>query len=441
MSVENVIKLFKICVQTTYFVFNKKLYIQVDGLAIGASSSGPAAELFMVRLEARALSTFLNPPSLWLRYVDDTFAKLKKVMVDSFLEHLNSQHRRVKFTTEIEEDRKLAFCDALVHVLPDKKTKITVYRKATHTDQYLDFRSNHHVKQKIGLISTFEHRVETLVTEEEDKKKEMSHVKKALKRCGHPRWSLHRNKRTGQREEKTERRGKVVLPYVKGTSEKIARIFKKYDLETIHKPSSTLKNLICNKMKDRIDILDRTGAVYHLECKKKECREEREKDDYTGETDRVTRERLYEHRVLDHKTAKEYASLKNPEKKVPAQLNPTGGAIRRSSRIKDKEKVDYKAMHENANQQITLGNTDFSAHVASAVHEKKELKFSVLCTEQNWFKRGVKEAIAIKKLNPSLNKDQGRYHLSSLYDEFIRTSVEFNTSRTGETDPSEETIL
>ena len=183
-------------------------------MAIGASSSGPAAELFMVRLEARALSTFVDPPKLWLRYVDDTFAKLKKLMVEAFLKHLNSQHRRVKFTTEVEEDKKLAFCDALVHVLPDRSTKITVYRKATHTDQYLDFRSNHHIKQKLGLISTFEHRVETLVTEEEDKKKELKPVRKALKRCGHSTWSLHRKKKTGPREEKTKRRGKVVLSYV-----------------------------------------------------------------------------------------------------------------------------------------------------------------------------------------------------------------------------------
>ena len=51
-------------------------------MAIGASSSGPAAELFMVRLEVRALSTFVNPPKLWLRYVDDRFAKLKKILVE-----------------------------------------------------------------------------------------------------------------------------------------------------------------------------------------------------------------------------------------------------------------------------------------------------------------------------------------------------------------------
>ena len=90
-------------------------------------------------------------------------------------------------------------------------------------------------------------------------------------------------------------------------------------------------------------------------------------------------------------------------------------------------------------QQLTLGNTDFSAHVASDVHTKEDLKFTVLMTEENWYKRGVKEAIAIKKLKPSLNKDQGRHNLSSIYDEFIRSSVSMTTSRSGAKGGSEET--
>ena len=95
-----------------------------------------------------------------------------------------------------------------------------------------------------------------MVTEEEDRKEELKHVKTALKRCGHPRWSLNKPKKNLEKGERTERRGKVVLPYVKGTSEDLARIFKRYDIETIHKPSTTLKNLLCNKMKDKVHDLD-----------------------------------------------------------------------------------------------------------------------------------------------------------------------------------------
>ena len=62
ISPGNIIKLFRTCVETTYFVFNGNLYQQVNGLAIGASTSGFAAELFMQRLESKALHTFATPP-------------------------------------------------------------------------------------------------------------------------------------------------------------------------------------------------------------------------------------------------------------------------------------------------------------------------------------------------------------------------------------------
>ena len=95
-------------------------------------------------------------------------------------------------------------------------------------------------------------------------------------------------------------------------------------------------------------------------------------------------------------------------------------------------------MNEGSDQALTEGNTEFSAHVASGRHEKEDLKFSVLCTEDNWFRRGVKEAIAIRKLRPTLNKDGGRYHLSKIYDSYIRSSVTMTTSRNGAQGGSED---
>ena len=77
--------------------------------------------------------------------------------------------------------------------------------------------------------------------------------------------------------------------------------------------------------------------------------------------------------------------------------------------------------------------------MACDVQAKEDLKFSVLMIEENWYKRGLKEAITIKKLRPSLNKDQGRHNLSSIYEEFIRSSVSMTTSRTGAKGGSEET--
>ena len=68
---------------------------------------------------------------------------------------------------------------------------------------------------------------------------------------------------------------------------------------------------------------------------------------------------------------------------------------------------------------------------------KKDLRTTILCTEENWYRRGVKEAIAIRKLKPTLNKDDGRHHLSPIYDKLIRTSVTLKTPRKRGPDGSE----
>ena len=357
------------------------------------------------------------------------FSKLKRPFVENFLNHLNDQHPEINFTTEIQEDNKIAFLDTLVHVQEDKTIKTTIYRKATHTDQYLDFNSNHHVKQKIGIISTFKHRIAELVTKEEDKKDEETHVKTALKRCGHPNWALNRKKRKKDDRQREEKRGKVVIPYIKGVSENMARIFKKYKIETIHKPTTTMKNLICNKMKDKVEKLDKTGAVYYNKCKK------HLRNDYVGETDRVFRERLYEHRIIDHKTSTRAASIDHTQEGNEEGQEESG--LRRSKRTVRRK--DYRTMHDGTNQILTEGNTEFSAHVASDEHEKDDFEYSIICTEENWFKRGIKESIAIRKIRPTLNLDDGRYHLSAIYDKLIQSRLIMKIPKMGLKTPQKET--
>ena len=67
--------------------------------------------------------------------------------------------------------------------------KFKVYRKATHTDQYLHFNSHHPLHQNLGIVRTLMDRSENIVTTEEfeDKKEEIEHVEKALGACGYPR--------------------------------------------------------------------------------------------------------------------------------------------------------------------------------------------------------------------------------------------------------------
>ena len=206
MKAKSVMKLLTICVENTYFMFNKKLYIQVNGLAIGASTSGFLADIFMYKLEKRAIATFICPPSIWKRYVDDTFAKLKKIHVLQFMEHLNSQHERIEFTSEELIERKLAMLDTELNVKEDGHLKIKIYRKPTHTDQYLMFDSNHHISQKLGIISTMKHRINTLITEDDDKKVEEERMKASMRECGYPERALNRDKKQQYTTGRTKRK-------------------------------------------------------------------------------------------------------------------------------------------------------------------------------------------------------------------------------------------
>ena len=47
----------------------------------------------------------------------------------------------------------------------------------------------------------------------------------------------------------------------------------------------------------------------------------------------------------------------------------------------------------------------------------------ILTVEPKWFGRGVKEAIYIRALHPSLNRDGGRYYLPPVYNNVITRHV------------------
>ena len=181
MTPTEVIELLQICVGEVYFVFNNKIYIQIKGLAIGYSSSGFTADIFMETIETRALQTFINPPSFWARFVDDVYSNPKTITKDRFLTHLKDQDPNIDWTSEEEQDNTLPYIDARTHRNPDGSLRLTVYRKPTHTDQYLNFQSNHHISHKLAVPKTLLHRADTVITDENDMPSEEKHIKRALK--------------------------------------------------------------------------------------------------------------------------------------------------------------------------------------------------------------------------------------------------------------------
>ncbi len=68
--------------------------------------------------------------------------------------------------------------DTLMKHQQDGNITFTVYRKPTHTDQYLHFKTHHPLHQKLGVVSTLLDRCKTVVTKDEDKIAEAQHIEK-----------------------------------------------------------------------------------------------------------------------------------------------------------------------------------------------------------------------------------------------------------------------
>ena len=76
-------------------------------------------------------------------YVNDTFVIAPWDQTNQLLAHLYSRQPSVRFTTEVEHSNTIGFLNSLVHRESDGSVTTTVYRKPTHTDQYLAYDSHH----------------------------------------------------------------------------------------------------------------------------------------------------------------------------------------------------------------------------------------------------------------------------------------------------------
>ena len=124
-------------------------------------------------------------------------------------EHLNQIDSidSIKFTYESEAENVMPFLDILIVRKPDGHVKLLVYRKETHTDQYLHFESHHPLQHKLSVIRILFERCQNIVTEKEDQLCEEEHVKKALSSCGFPELgfgTVQRQKKEHQNKKKNK---------------------------------------------------------------------------------------------------------------------------------------------------------------------------------------------------------------------------------------------
>ena len=160
IKVEHVTSLLEFCLKTTYFQFQGRFYEQLYGAPMGSPISPIVANLYMKDFETKAISSAVHPPSMWKRFVDDTFVVIESSRKEEFLDHINNMDPHIQFTTEdAKSDGCLPFLDTIVLIQLDKSLLTSVYRKPTHTDLYQQWDSHHHLSAKYSVINTLRHGV------------------------------------------------------------------------------------------------------------------------------------------------------------------------------------------------------------------------------------------------------------------------------------------
>ena len=301
-------------------MFNDRIYKQVHGCAMGSPVSRVVANLCMEEIEESAISISSIRPKIWKRYVDDSFCIIGKNDVSAFHDTLNSIDPNISFTIETECNGNISFLDTLFS-RRNGVIVVNVYRKPTHTDRYLDFYSHHNRQHKVSTASSLLHRALNLPNSSQGKKRELNYVQAALESNGYPSRfikSIHARKTQASTTnvspeelvgmffkmvEPTEsRKSFTSLPYIKGVTEPLTRIFKKHDVTVVNKPFTTLQQQF-PVPKFRPSMESQTNVIHKIPCTSCSwC--------YIGETGRAFNTRKKEH-LRNTKTAAKGSRIAN----------------------------------------------------------------------------------------------------------------------------------
>ena len=97
-------------------------------------------------------------PNVFKRYVDDVFVMfLYQSHLKDFVNYMNTKYPNIKFTSEFEENDSFSFLDVKI-TRRNNQLVTPVFRKATFSGVFTNFKSFMLVAYNFGLVYTLLHR-------------------------------------------------------------------------------------------------------------------------------------------------------------------------------------------------------------------------------------------------------------------------------------------
>ena len=182
-EISEYVALTKLCILHNTFEFGENFYIQNNGLAMGNPLSPFLANLFMREFETHITSSFSWMYKSWNRYVDVFFCIVKEKHLDYSLNLLNIQDKNIHFTVEIEKSDYQPFLDLRI-IKNNKKLKFGIFRKDTHSDNYIKANSYNPVTHKHAIINSLAYRLVNVPLDPVEYKKEYNCIIETAEKNG-----------------------------------------------------------------------------------------------------------------------------------------------------------------------------------------------------------------------------------------------------------------
>ena len=245
---------------------------------------------------------------------------MKNDSIAYVLDQLNSFHKLIQFTYEIEHNNKLPFLDVLL-IKNANKIDTTFYRKPTNADISLNWNTYAPTTWKRGTVRTIMSRTCTICSSERYLNEEIKHTELIFEKVNnYPKYVItqlkceakvkHRQNmnierstinQTAQNEQ--DKHNLVVLPYAGNKGENILKSMTKLSTRVLPCNAKTCAAYSGTKLSSKSQLKDQTkkdhqhDLVYYERCPEEQCTE-----DYTGETGRRLIERVKDHSGKDSKS-------------------------------------------------------------------------------------------------------------------------------------------
>ena len=298
INIQQLKTLLKVCLNNTYFEQNGNFYRQKFGVAMGSPVSAVIANLYLDHIDKLVNRKHKKDILLYMRYVDDILAIVRKNKELAILESLNKFDSSIKFTMEEESNGAISFLDIAIKREGTLGLRTSVFRKANHSGQYLHFHSFGPTQWKAGVVGSLTRRAYLLCSNIGDHQVEMEKINRELESNGYPKWFIKKHsynpkelkEESSQKMNKQRTKRSIHMEW-NALGYKCKNILNKQNLGICFKKSATLANILRNPItKGKAEMGSPRGVVYQIPCKTG-CLKK-----YIGETGREFNIRLEEHK-------------------------------------------------------------------------------------------------------------------------------------------------